>query len=704
MDHGLLVVFLLTSFWLYGAVILATTDWRWNLGRIAQFVLCAAVGGWLLESGRTGPEAIRSTALLFVATVLLPAMIRRCVTSVLLRGRVRAARFWQTVFVVLTWRSRASLAGGLPRLHPLPSAAGAAEALLYTRLLARAYASRSRRAFHETRIDGYVAFGRYGEAADVFERHFSAGGLKAHPPLLYMAVIAYCELGDERKAAAVLRCAEDRRAPTDELSLRRFAAVLRLYALCGRVADLDRFIRSHPQPAVLVPPAGLGLRRGLALVRAGERDAGLETLAEALAAVRPGEERLEETIRQALATAQTTAPAGELHPEVARNLEVVRILQDRPSDAPAFGEAGERPVVTWGLVTAIVAVWVLTEWTGSSTDGRTLLRFGANVPELVRSGEWWRLVSSIFLHVGWLHLFFNAYACYLFGNFVERTAGRWELFTVFLFSGLAGSAASALLGVHVVSAGASGAVFGLVGMGMFIALRFRGTFPPRMRRIYVINFLFIAALNMVYGFIEPHIDNLAHGGGLAAGAVAGLLVAPRGSVGARKRLFMLGGLVGAVLLAAAAFCTAGNVRTGGYPLRVPPLKTYVGAERQWKIEVPVFWDAVSSGLRRMEFADPLGARLRLVQMHAPPLSVVVEPGESVVAQGIRFAGGQEYQETAVIAAVGEERLARFLFQRTAGGDTYVLFFECDEADADAYQPLLDTILSRFEVRPADPPG
>jgi len=93
MDHGLLVIFLLASCWLYGAIILAIHDWRWNLGRVVQFTLCAALGAWFVLSGRTGPNAISGTVLLFAATVFLPFLVQRHMSSLLLQGRLRGGRF-----------------------------------------------------------------------------------------------------------------------------------------------------------------------------------------------------------------------------------------------------------------------------------------------------------------------------------------------------------------------------------------------------------------------------------------------------------------------------------------------------------------------------------------------------------------------------------------------------------------------------------
>ena len=94
-----------------------------------------------------------------------------------------------------------------------------------------------------------------------------------------------------------------------------------------------------------------------------------------------------------------------------------------PSAAALPPPAALWPRATIALVAALVLGWLLTEWAGSSLDTRTMLRLGANAPGLTTHGEWWRLLTSVFLHVGLLHLLFNGYALWVFGDFVERAVG-----------------------------------------------------------------------------------------------------------------------------------------------------------------------------------------------------------------------------------------------------------------------------------------
>ena len=157
---------------------------------------------------------------------------------------------------------------------------------------------------------------------------------------------------------------------------------------------------------------------------------------------------------------------------------------------------------------------------------------GALIPALVAQGEWWRLLSSMFLHSGAVHLGLNMLSLYFLGSFVEAAFGRGRFLALYLLSGLSGGLAYLYFGSFNVSAvGASGAIFGLLGGVLGYALR-RGTFSwqnPLIRQL-----LILLALNLYIGFSVPNISNTAHLGGLAGGFAFGWLVAP--SIYARKKL------------------------------------------------------------------------------------------------------------------------------------------------------------------------
>ncbi|HEX2254702.1 MAG TPA: rhomboid family intramembrane serine protease [Thermoanaerobaculia bacterium] len=186
-----------------------------------------------------------------------------------------------------------------------------------------------------------------------------------------------------------------------------------------------------------------------------------------------------------------------------------------------------RAPLTGVLLAAIVLVFVLETLAGGSTNQAVLLQLGANRWPL--DGAWWRLLASMFLHIGVVHLVVNAWALYQLCGLFEVWLGSARLAVVYFVSGLTGSFASlvfTLEGTQRVSAGASGAIFGVLGaLVTFLALR-RDRLRPQARSL-LFQLLFWAGLNVVLGFSAPGIDNGAHLGGFAAGLVLGAVVAPR---------------------------------------------------------------------------------------------------------------------------------------------------------------------------------
>jgi rhomboid protease GluP len=179
-----------------------------------------------------------------------------------------------------------------------------------------------------------------------------------------------------------------------------------------------------------------------------------------------------------------------------------------------------RAPVTIALLAAIVVVYVLQLATGDA-----LTAAGANYGPAVRAGEYWRLVTSMFLHGGLLHLALNGWALYQLGALFEILVGSPRMLLVYFVTGISGSLVSAWF-TPVPSVGASGAIFGLLGALIAFLLRRRGTLTPQGKSI-LMQLLFWAVINVVFGFSDPQIDNSAHLGGCAAGLLLGLTLPER---------------------------------------------------------------------------------------------------------------------------------------------------------------------------------
>ncbi len=187
-----------------------------------------------------------------------------------------------------------------------------------------------------------------------------------------------------------------------------------------------------------------------------------------------------------------------------------------------------RPVVTWGLIAACVAVFILELAKGAGFDSMTTglaIRLGADYGPLTISGQWWRLLTSMFLHFGVIHIAMNMWCLLMLGSLAERLMGRTAFLVLYFATGLAGSLLS--VGVHPenVSAGASGAVFGVAG-GLVTYLWLKKA-PIDFARVK----LQLRSLGIFVGYnilfsLRQGVDLMAHGGGLLAGLAIGAALPP----------------------------------------------------------------------------------------------------------------------------------------------------------------------------------
>jgi rhomboid protease GluP len=197
-----------------------------------------------------------------------------------------------------------------------------------------------------------------------------------------------------------------------------------------------------------------------------------------------------------------------------------------------FQEALDRQTprvwVTPTLIAANIIVFAVMAAKGVnpvSPTGESVIPWGADYGPLTLRGEWWRLLASTFIHFGFLHLLMNMFVLWGIGRLVERLYGNVPFLVLYLCAGLAGSVASTAWNPLHVSAGASGAVFGVYGaLGAYL-LRRRDVIPrATVRGLWQTTAMFVL-FNVLFGFRVQGIDNSAHLGGLAGGFVLGLIQA-----------------------------------------------------------------------------------------------------------------------------------------------------------------------------------
>lgn len=177
---------------------------------------------------------------------------------------------------------------------------------------------------------------------------------------------------------------------------------------------------------------------------------------------------------------------------------------------------------TWVILALNVGVWLAM---GGSTSPDVLLAFGAKYGPAILEGEYWRLLTSSFIHIGPMHLIFNVYALYALGPQAERYWGRARFLAIYLLTGVLSSATSYLISSNL-AAGASGSIFGLVGaLGAFFMHERKVLGAPGRRRLN--NLVSVVVINLIIGFTASNIDNAAHVGGLIAGLAIGWALSPQ---------------------------------------------------------------------------------------------------------------------------------------------------------------------------------
>ena len=172
--------------------------------------------------------------------------------------------------------------------------------------------------------------------------------------------------------------------------------------------------------------------------------------------------------------------------------------------------SSKKPIITEIIIALCVIMFFVS---GMGFDLNSLLYFGANSSLLVRSGEIFRLVTYMFLHAGFIHIFLNMYSLYIVGTKVEDFFGKWKYIIIYLFSGICGGLLSIGLNQNVISVGASGAIFGLFGALIYFGYTYRGYVGAIVKSQIVP----IVIYNLIIGFFIPGIDMWGHVGGLFAG-------------------------------------------------------------------------------------------------------------------------------------------------------------------------------------------
>jgi rhomboid protease GluP len=379
----------------------------------------------------------------------------------------------------------------------------------------------------------YLAAHRWDEAIQHAEAHVFGAlpveepgphvalrrALGVTPPLWVELLGAYGYVGDLEKCGRMLARLEEACAGTDDSALWLHRGRLMFLALAGR-PDAVRVL-VEPKRARHMTSSARAYWVAVAHERHGDVQAAEAGYSKARALTR-GRPRV--LLDRAFERLQSARRSGVELGDTAKEL-VARVEAAPPPEVAARARPPGMLATQILSAALIVPALVISLFVGPATDVGVLVRSGALVRGLV-AAEPWRLVSCIFIHVGTVHLVVNVLGLWFLGRLAEGLFGRWRLVAIFAVSGLVGSLASWQASPAGMSAGASGAIFGVLG-ALLVELtwqrkRYRGAWS---RGIWG-SLALVTVAQVAVGFFYPVTDQWAHGGGLVAGAVLGFVLSP----------------------------------------------------------------------------------------------------------------------------------------------------------------------------------
>jgi membrane associated rhomboid family serine protease len=385
---------------------------------------------------------------------------------------------------------------------------------------------------------------------------------------------AYGRTGDLDRAAAMLARLEDVCAGRDAAAPWLHRGRMMFLALAGRPDAVRALVA--PRQAGHMSRAARGYWLAVAHERCGDRATAAVSYTLAGAGPRGPRRGL---MFQALAGLADARPV-ELSP-AARDM--VERIEAAPLPPQIRIARPARVRATWVLAAIVVAVSATTSIAvGDTADIGALLRAGALVHSVVASGEWWRLITCVFVHIGMLHLGLNALGLIVLGAIAEDLFGRARVVAIFGVAGIAGAVASYLASRGMLSAGASGGVLGLLGAVFVEITLHRARYRLAWKRGMWGALVVIAVGELGYDVLTPAMDQWAHGGGLAAGALLGMALSPTARwarVGAAAGRALAIGFAAAALIAGAlavrTSCLDSLARGGLVPVQVGDLVIHV---------------------------------------------------------------------------------------------------------------------------------
>ncbi len=336
------------------------------------------------------------------------------------------------------------------------------------------------------------------------------------PPVWIELLGAYGRKGDLDRAATMLARLEDVCEGRQDAAVWLHRGRLMFLALAGRVDAVEALVM--PKRSRHMTAAARTYWLAVAHERRGDEPAARDAYDKARSRSR-GRPRV--MIEKALAELPT-ARRAELGSAAT---EIVARVEAAPAPKVIRPPRVQGPWATQALLAIMIAAAAcISLFIGDGSDLGALTRGGAIVHGFVPA-EPWRIVAAIFIHVGTVHLVLNAIALWFVGRFAEEMFGAVRTIAIFALAGIAGSIAS-YYGDIDVTAGASGAIFGLLGAGFVELTLYRRLYRTAMRRGMWARIGVVLVALVGFGMLYPMVDNWAHGAGLVVGALAGAALTP----------------------------------------------------------------------------------------------------------------------------------------------------------------------------------
>jgi membrane associated rhomboid family serine protease len=361
-------------------------------------------------------------------------------------------------------------------------------------------------------------FGALGASADEPGRHVALRrALGVAPPVWVELLAAYGYLGNLEQAAHMLARLEDVCAGRDDAAMWLHRGRMMFLALAGRPEAVRALVERKRSRHMTSSSRIYWV--AVAHERHGDRSAAEAAYTKARSQTRGRPRVLLERAFARLPTAHEVE-LGAMAREVVARVEAAPVPE-------VAGPARRRTMVaTRTLAVALMLPAIATMiFVGPSSDFGVLIRSGALLRGFVHD-EPWRLVSCMFVHVGAVHLLVNVMGLWFLGRLAEDLFGPWRLSAIFAISGLVGSLASWMAAPFGISAGASGAIFGVLG-ALFVELTWqRRRYRAAWSRGIWGSVALVTVAQVAIGFLYPVTDQWAHAGGLATGAVLGIVMSP----------------------------------------------------------------------------------------------------------------------------------------------------------------------------------